>query len=113
MGPDYFIPKPFDPRALWWVAPAVAQAAMDSGVARIKFDPGEYRERLMLKGSNAAYSIMRTIGRGASPGSVGREGAATPRIRSGAPRGGRRAASRSGSRFRTRRTRACYAPCSR
>jgi malate dehydrogenase (oxaloacetate-decarboxylating)(NADP+) len=63
MGPDYFIPKPFDPRALWWVAPAVAQAAMDSGVARIKFDVGEYRERLMSKGSNAAYSIMRTIGR--------------------------------------------------
>jgi len=61
MGPDYFIPKPFDPRVLWWVAPAVAQAAMDSGVARIKFDTGEYRERLMAKGSNAAYSIMRTI----------------------------------------------------
>jgi len=63
MGPDYFIPKPFDPRVLWWVAPAVAEAAMKSGVARIKFDPGEYRERLMGKSSNAAYSIMRTIGR--------------------------------------------------
>jgi malate dehydrogenase (oxaloacetate-decarboxylating)(NADP+) len=63
MGPEYFIPKPFDPRALWWVAPAVAKAAMESGVARIKFDPAEYRERLMSKGSNAAYSIMRTIGR--------------------------------------------------
>ncbi|MEJ7601601.1 MAG: NADP-dependent malic enzyme [Kofleriaceae bacterium] len=61
MGPDYFIPKPFDPRVLWWVAPAVAQAAMDSGVARIQFDVAEYRERLMAKGSNAAYSIMRTI----------------------------------------------------
>lgn len=36
---------------------------MKSGVARIQFDPGEYRERLMSKGSNAAYSIMRTIGR--------------------------------------------------
>jgi malate dehydrogenase (oxaloacetate-decarboxylating)(NADP+) len=63
MGADYFIPKPFDPRVLWWVAPAVADAAMKSGVARIKFDPGEYRERLMTKSSNAAYSIMRTIGR--------------------------------------------------
>nr|MBA2540323.1 NADP-dependent malic enzyme [Deltaproteobacteria bacterium] len=61
MGPDYFIPKPFDPRVLWWVAPAVAQAAMESGVARIKFDIDEYREKLMSKGSNAAYSIMRTI----------------------------------------------------
>ena len=61
MGPDYFIPKPFDPRVLWWVAPAVAQAAMESGVARIKFDIDEYREKLISKGSNAAYSIMRTI----------------------------------------------------
>jgi malate dehydrogenase (oxaloacetate-decarboxylating)(NADP+) len=45
------------------VAPAVAKAAMESGVARIKFDIAEYRERLMSKSSNAAYSIMRTIGR--------------------------------------------------
>ncbi len=62
MGPDYFIPKPFDPRVLWWVAPAVAKAAVDGGVARIKsFDVDAYREQLMSKGSNAAYSIMRTI----------------------------------------------------
>ena len=33
-GPQYLIPKPFDPRVLLWVAPAVAQAAMNSGVAR-------------------------------------------------------------------------------
>lgn len=33
-GPDYIIPKPFDPRVLMWVAPAVAKAAMDTGVAR-------------------------------------------------------------------------------
>jgi hypothetical protein len=33
-GRDYLIPKPFDPRVLMWVAPAVAKAAMDSGVAR-------------------------------------------------------------------------------
>lgn len=32
-GPEYIIPKPFDPRVLSWIAPAVAQAAMDSGVA--------------------------------------------------------------------------------
>jgi len=61
MGPDYFIPKPFDPRVLWWVAPAVAKAAMESGVARIKFDVDEYRHKLMAKGSNAAYSIMQNI----------------------------------------------------
>ena len=63
MGPDYLIPKPFDPRVLWWVAPAVAKAAMESGVARIQFDVAEYREKLMAKGSNAAYAIMRSIGR--------------------------------------------------
>jgi len=33
-GPDYLIPKPFDPRVLLFVAPAVAQAAAESGVAR-------------------------------------------------------------------------------
>ncbi len=32
-GPEYIIPKPFDPRVLGWVAPAVARAAIDSGVA--------------------------------------------------------------------------------
>jgi malate dehydrogenase (oxaloacetate-decarboxylating)(NADP+) len=82
MGPDYFIPKPFDPRVLWWVAPAVAQAAMDSGVARIKFDTGEYREKLMTKSSNAAYSIMRTIGREArqDPKRIAFPHAANPRL---------------------------------
>jgi malate dehydrogenase (oxaloacetate-decarboxylating)(NADP+) len=82
MGPDYFIPKPFDPRVLWWVAPAVARAAMDSGVARIKFDIGEYREKLMSKGSNAAYSIMRTIGREArrEPKRIVYPHAANPRL---------------------------------
>ena len=33
-GRDYIIPKPFDNRVLYWVAPAVARAAMESGVAR-------------------------------------------------------------------------------
>jgi malate dehydrogenase (oxaloacetate-decarboxylating)(NADP+) len=32
-GPDYIIPKPFDPRLIVKIAPAVAKAAMDSGVA--------------------------------------------------------------------------------
>ena len=82
MGPEYFIPKPFDPRVLWWVAPAVARAAMDSGVARIKFDIAEYREKLMSKGSNAAYSIMRMIGREArrDPKRIVYPHAANPRL---------------------------------
>jgi malate dehydrogenase (oxaloacetate-decarboxylating)(NADP+) len=82
MGPDYFIPKPFDPRALWWVAPAVARAAMESGVARIKFDISEYREKLMSRSSNAAYSIMRMIGREArrDPKRIVYPHAANPRL---------------------------------
>jgi malate dehydrogenase (oxaloacetate-decarboxylating)(NADP+) len=82
MGPDYFIPKPFDPRVLWWVAPAVAKAAMNSGVARIQFDVNEYRERLISKGSNAAYSIMRTITKEAQrdPRRIAFTHAASPRL---------------------------------
>jgi len=46
-GPDYIIPKPFDPRVLLWVAPAVAEAAALSGVARLPVaDLAAYRERL-------------------------------------------------------------------
>jgi malate dehydrogenase (oxaloacetate-decarboxylating)(NADP+) len=46
-GPEYIIPKPFDPRVLTWVAPAVAEAAALSGVARVPIPDIEvYRERL-------------------------------------------------------------------
>jgi len=45
-GPSYIIPKPFDPRVLLYVAPAVAQAAMDTGVARVRVDIVEYEKRL-------------------------------------------------------------------
>jgi malate dehydrogenase (oxaloacetate-decarboxylating)(NADP+) len=45
-GRNYIIPKPFDSRVLLYVAPAVAQAAMDSGVARCPVDIGEYEKRL-------------------------------------------------------------------
>ncbi len=46
-GSNYIIPKPFDSRVLQYVAPAVAQAAIDSGVARIAIDIAEYDRRLM------------------------------------------------------------------
>ncbi len=46
-GPEYIIPKPFDPRVLFYVAPAVAKAAMESGAARIEIDLDEYRDRLI------------------------------------------------------------------
>lgn len=41
-GPDYIIPKPFDPRLMDFVPPAVARAAVDSGVARAGF-PAHYK----------------------------------------------------------------------
>lgn len=46
-GPDYLIPKPFDPRLIVQIAPAVAKAAMESGVAtRPIKDMDAYREKL-------------------------------------------------------------------
>jgi malate dehydrogenase (oxaloacetate-decarboxylating)(NADP+) len=45
-GREYIIPKPFDPRVLFWVSPAVAKAAMEDGVSRIQVDLDEYRDRL-------------------------------------------------------------------
>ncbi len=42
---DYVIPRPFDPRVAPEVAAAVAQAAMETGVARIKVDPDEVRQK--------------------------------------------------------------------
>ena len=46
-GPDYIIPSPFDRRVLVYVASAVAQAAIEDGVARIKdFDIEAYKEKL-------------------------------------------------------------------
>jgi malate dehydrogenase (oxaloacetate-decarboxylating)(NADP+) len=48
-GRNYLIPKPLDPRVLLWVAPAVAQAAMESGVARRHLDMDEYRAILISR----------------------------------------------------------------
>ena len=59
-GRDYIIPKPLDPRVLLWVAPAVAQAAMESGVARLKIDLDEYRERLR-KMQSRTHAVMSTV----------------------------------------------------
>jgi malate dehydrogenase (oxaloacetate-decarboxylating)(NADP+) len=59
-GRDYIIPKPLDPRVLLWVAPAVAQAAMESGVARQQIDLAEYRERLS-KMQSLARTVMSPI----------------------------------------------------
>ena len=45
-GQEYVIPKALDPRVLLWEAPAVAQAAMETGVAAVEIDIEEYREEL-------------------------------------------------------------------
>jgi malate dehydrogenase (oxaloacetate-decarboxylating)(NADP+) len=45
-GPDYLIPKPFDPRVLLWEAAAVAEAAMATGVARKPIALDQYRDQL-------------------------------------------------------------------
>jgi malate dehydrogenase (oxaloacetate-decarboxylating)(NADP+) len=57
-GRDYIIPKPFDPRVLLWEAPAVAEMAMKTGVARKKIDIEEYKEQLTYrqgKGEQVRY----------------------------------------------------------
>src|SRR3989440_7916794 len=59
-GRDYIIPKPFDPRVLTAVAPAVAQAAMESGAARIRLDRGEYFEQLR-KRQGRTYEVMSVV----------------------------------------------------
>lgn len=64
-GPDYIIPKPFDPRVLLWVAPAVAKAAMDSGVARRPIEDFQaYRDQLeAFQGAKTSFvrSVMHRV----------------------------------------------------
>ncbi len=48
-GPEYIIPRPFDPRLILEIAPRVAQAAMESGVAAHPIEDFEaYRQKLSL-----------------------------------------------------------------
>ena len=60
-GPDYIIPKPFDPRVLWYVAPTVAMAATREGIAaRPLVDEDSYREELKAR-FQASYGLMHTV----------------------------------------------------
>jgi malate dehydrogenase (oxaloacetate-decarboxylating)(NADP+) len=59
-GPEYIIPKPFDPRVLTHVAPAVARAAMETGVARRQLDLAAYRDELE-KRLGKSQEIMRMV----------------------------------------------------
>ncbi len=59
-GPEYLIPKPVDPRVLLEVAPAVARAAMETGVARARVDLDEYRDRLEAR-LGKSRELMRIV----------------------------------------------------
>ena len=59
-GPEYLIPKPFDPRVLLWEAAAVAKAAMESGVAQEPVDLDVYREQLERR-LGKAHEVARMM----------------------------------------------------
>ena len=57
-GREYIIPKPFDPRLIYEIPPAIAKAAMDSGVALEPIeDWGKYREQLMERSGSGSKEI--------------------------------------------------------
>lgn len=63
-GSEYIIPKPLDPRVILWESPAVAKAAMETGVARKELDLDEYREQLAFrlgKGEQVRHYIMHQV----------------------------------------------------
>lgn len=86
-GRDYLIPKPVDTRALLWVATAVAQAAMDSGVARRHIDIEAYREDLINRqgiGQQVRHRLINTAKHGAKKRVVYAEGEESKIIRAAA-----------------------------
>jgi malate dehydrogenase (oxaloacetate-decarboxylating)(NADP+) len=60
-GRDYIIPKPLDPRLITVVAPAVAKAAIDSGVARLKITNWEAYEEELSKRLGLDNKLIRVI----------------------------------------------------
>ncbi len=61
-GPRYIIPKPFDPRLLSTVAPAVAKAAIESNVAQIKIDNWETYAIELNKRLGLDNQLIRVLG---------------------------------------------------
>jgi len=59
-GPNYIIPKPVDPRVLFRVAPAIAEAAMESGAARTEIDLEAYEEELEAR-LGKSREMMRVV----------------------------------------------------
>ena len=63
-GPEYIIPTPFDPRLIWYVPPFIAQAAMDTGVARKPIeDMDAYRARLAQRLDPSAAFLQKISGK--------------------------------------------------
>ncbi|PKR82153.1 NADP-dependent malic enzyme [Brumimicrobium salinarum] len=60
-GRDQFIPKPLDPRLIYYVAPAVAKAAMDSGVARTPIEDWDAYDAELKKRLGIDNKLVRTI----------------------------------------------------
>jgi malate dehydrogenase (oxaloacetate-decarboxylating)(NADP+) len=60
-GPNYIIPKPFDPRVLTWVAPAVAKAACESGVARQPIDDWDGYVGQLEKLQGPSYAVIEPL----------------------------------------------------
>lgn len=66
-GKEYIIPKPFDQRLIYEIPPAVAKAAMESGVAKAPIeDWDKYREELMLRSGNDNKVVRLLYGRARS-----------------------------------------------
>ncbi|HET9718005.1 MAG TPA: NADP-dependent malic enzyme [Pseudolabrys sp.] len=63
-GPDYIIPVPFDPRLISYIPPAVAKAAMDTGVARKPIvDMESYRQQLSARRDPIAGTLVQVFNR--------------------------------------------------
>ena len=68
-GPEYIIPSPFDPRLIWYVPPFIAQAAMDTGVARKPIlDMDAYRVSLAQRLDPTAGFLQKLTGSVSSRG---------------------------------------------
>lgn len=60
-GKEYIIPKPFDPRVLWWVAPAVARAAIETGVAKAPITDWSGYEEILKERLGFSKEVIRVM----------------------------------------------------
>ncbi|NWF88165.1 MAG: phosphate acetyltransferase [Ignavibacteriaceae bacterium] len=60
-GKEYIIPKPFDPRVLWYVAPAVARAAIEGGVAKKKIEDWQAYEDELKERLGFSKEVIRVM----------------------------------------------------